>query len=370
MSSQLYDVVVVGGGPTGIAAALTLNERGASVLVVERSLYAEARIGETFPPEIQRVLVQLKLWEDFKRAGYVASAGIRSFWGGPDSYEQSFIFNPYGNGWHVDRRAFDAAIARAANERGVRLACGSRLLACEQQESGEWSLRVASRESAFDARARFILDATGRASILARRFGATRIAYDQLVGIYGFFKKATASARPEPFTLIEAAELGWWYCAPLPGDNLLIAFMTDADLYPHTGRRSASHWKAQLELAPHTQERAAQFTLDREPRIVAASTGRLSTMFGKGWVAAGDAAFACDPLSGDGVFRALLAGRRSASAILAEQAGDESALPQYAEALKKEFEAYLRTRQMYYSREGRWPESLFWARRRELLNKL
>lgn len=363
MSSLSFDVVVVGGGPAGIAAALALTERGAAVLVVERSLYADARIGETFPPDILRSLVQLGLWEEFTRAGYVASAGIRSFWGSPDPFEQSFIFNPYGTGWHVDRRAFDASMAQAATERGVRVARGSRVLSCELRESGGWMLRVASHESAFDAQARFVLDATGRAATLARRLGATRIAYDQLVGLLCFFKTATSGTQPAPLTLIEAAENGWWYSVPLPGDGLLVAYMTDADLYPHAGRRGAAHWKAQLKRAPHTQERAAAFTLDGEPRVASASTARLSPAFGKGWAAVGDAALACDPLSGDGVCRALLAGTHSAAAILADQSGDESALARYGEALEREFEAYLQTREMFYSREQRWPESLFWARR-------
>lgn len=365
MSSQRFDVVVVGGGPAGIAAAITLTERGASALVVERSLYADARIGETFPPGILRLLVQLGLWEEFTQAGYVASQGIRSFWGSPDPYEQSFIFNPYGTGWHVDRRAFDAAIAQAAAKRGVLLAPGSRVLACESRDSKGWMLRIASRESTFDVRARFVLDATGRASTLARRLGATRVAHDQLVGIYGFFRKATSGAQPEPLTLIEAMESGWWYSVPLPGEGLLAAFMTDADLYTHAGRRHTSYWKAQLERAPHTLKRTAPFTLDGETRVASANTSRLSPVCGKGWIAAGDAAAAYDPLSGDGVCRALLAGIHSATAILAGQPGDESALAQYSETSEKEFKAYLRTRAMYYNREQRWPESTFWARRRK-----
>ena len=225
-------------------------------------------------------------------------------------------------------------------------------------------LQVASHERAFDVHARFVLDATGRAAILARRWGATRIVYDELVGILCFFKKATIGTQPEPFTLIEATENGWWYSVPLPCDGLLVAYMTDADLYMHAGMRDASQWKAQLKCAPHTQERASRFTFDGELRVASASTSRLSTLFGEGWAAAGDSAIACDPLSGDGVYRALLAGTRSAAAILAAQSGDGSALPQYCETLEKEFAAYLRTREMYYSREQRWPESRFWARRR------
>jgi flavin-dependent dehydrogenase len=87
-------------------------------------------------------------------------------------------------------------------------------------------------------------------------------------------------------------------------------------------------------------------------------------MFGKGWVAVGDAATAYDPLSGEGVCKALQAGIDAAAAILAEQSGDESALLRHSEILTEEFKSYLRLQESFYSREERWTESSFWERRR------
>lgn len=364
MSPQSFDVVIVGGGPAGIASALALQERGASALVVERSRYEGARVGETFPPAVKSVLIRLGLWEDFTRAGHVPSVGIRSFWGSPESYEQSFIFNPYGTGWHVDRRAFDASLAQAACERGVQFARGSRALALEPDRSTGWRLCITSPEGSFNVSASYVLDATGRAATVAQRLGATKIAYDKLIGILGFFRKTTASRQPEPFTLIEATESGWWYSVPLPGDGLVVAYMTDVDLHPHGSAHDASYWKAQLERAPHTLERTFAFILDGKLRVAPAHSSRVVPMFGKGWVAVGDAATAYDPLSGEGVCKALQAGIDAAAAILAEQAGDESALLRHSEIVTAEFESYLRLQESFYRREERWPESSFWERRR------
>lgn len=365
MSPQSFDVVIVGGGPAGIASALALQERGASALVVERSRYQEARVGETFPPAIKSVLIRLGLWEDFTRAGHVPSVGIRSFWGSSEPYEQSFIFNPYGMGWHVDRRAFDASLAQAACERGVQFAFGSRVLDLEPDRSTGWRLHITSRESEFDVSASYVMDATGRAATAAQRIGATKIAYDKLVGILGFFRKTMMFRQPEPFTLIEATESGWWYSVPLPGDNLVVAYMTDADLHPHGSTRDASYWTAQLERAPHTLERTVAFILDGKLRVAPAYSSRLVPLSGKGWVAVGDAATAYDPLSGDGVCRALQAGIDAAGAVLAEQSGDESALRRHSEIVAEEFESYLILQETYYSREERWPKSSFWERRRD-----
>jgi flavin-dependent dehydrogenase len=363
LSPESFDAVIVGGGPAGIAAALGLTDRGASALIVERSHYSDVRIGETFPPTIRPLLGRLGLWENFTRAGYVPSVGIRSFWGSPDPHEQSFIFSPYGTGWHVDRRAFDASLAKIASDRGVQLSVESRVLVGEPHEDKGWRLQVASRDSTFEVFARFVVDATGRASTLARRLGATRIPYDQMICIFGFFKKATTDASSGPFTLIEGADNGWWYSVPLPDESLLVTYMTDADLYASVNTRDVSYWKAQLERAPNTLERTAGFTLVGEPRVTSASSSRLVPVWGKDWIAIGDAAAAYDPLSGDGVCRALFTGTAAAGAILAEQSGDKSALLRYGEKLEEEFEEFLRTREKYYGREQRWPDSPFWTRR-------
>ena len=367
MTEQDFDIVIVGGGPAGIATALASIESGQKALVVERSLYEIARIGETIAPDILPVLTRLGLWEGFTQAGHIPSAGIRSFWGSASPREQSFIFNPYGTGWHVDRRSFDAFIANAAGERGAHLALGSRLQACEPGGKHGWRLRLSSPEGVFDVRARYVVDATGRGATLARRLGATRIFYDQLIGVIGFFQQADAGAQGAgPFTLIEAAENGWWYSAPLPCNRLVVALMTDADLYESADKRDTFYWSALMKRdAPHTFERSAPFTLDSGLRLIGAHSSRLAPVSGSGWLAAGDAAAACDPLSGDGVHRSLVAGANAAAAILSDKNGDREALLKYAEKSAEAFEAYLRTRRKYYRSESRWPSSLFWERRRK-----
>ncbi len=40
---------------------------------------------------------------------------------------KKFIFNPYGHGWHIDRRRFDERLANAAQDDGVRVVPGARV---------------------------------------------------------------------------------------------------------------------------------------------------------------------------------------------------------------------------------------------------
>jgi hypothetical protein len=98
-------------------------------------------------------------------------------------------------------------------------------------------------------RARFAVDASGRASFLARISGAERIAIDQLVAST-MFRAVARDGSAAKFTLIEAVEDGWWYSAPLPDGRLVAAFMTDG-----TSLRTREEWIDAARRTRVTQER-------------------------------------------------------------------------------------------------------------------
>lgn len=362
-----FDVVVIGGGPAGTSVASALTQRGVSTLIVERSHYERPRFGETFPPEIQPTLAEMGLWQDFQAGDHLRSAGIRSVWGNDEPYDQSFMFNPYNEGWYVDRRAFDLFLAGHAKERGVGLALDATLVKCERSSSGNWDLLVRSGEQTFTVLAKFLVDAAGRACVLARNFHRRRIIYDRLVGIYGLFKSVHHNGPS--FTLIEATKVGWWYSAPLPRGCHVAAFMTDSDLCASLMMGQASHWKAQLDSAPHTRAAVASLEFDGNLNVLPANSSHLDESCGERWMAIGDAASSLDPLSGNGVLRALRSGLAAGQTILSVLSGDELALREHRSVQQQEFRLYLQQRRAYYRRENRWSKEPFWSRRHEQLTR-
>lgn len=127
-NSQVYDIGIVGGGPAGTAAVSALQIRPhLRVAIVEASRCDPWRAGETLSPGCQDILGGLGCWDSFPGEGFTESQGTRSVWGGPEPYDNEFLFSLRGNGWHVDRARFDALLCGRARDVGVELIAHTRL---------------------------------------------------------------------------------------------------------------------------------------------------------------------------------------------------------------------------------------------------
>jgi flavin-dependent dehydrogenase len=365
------DVAVLGGGPAGLATALSLRQTNPSlsVAVLERSTYEGVRIGESLPPTVGPLLKRLNVWESFLADAPLPAYRAASVWGHADVLENEFIYHAHNKGWHVDRRRFDLMLAREAARRGVRGLNGAALLDCVPGGDGRWRLAVRTPEhERLALEAAFAVDATGRSALLARRQGAKKIFLDQLLGAVVFFRLACGSPLPEAHTLVEACEDGWWYSSVLPGSQLVVAFMADADTVRHQHLKSLDRWLEAAGRTRHTLARLSGGEPVGPPSVWAAQSFRLDCFAGERWLAVGDAASAVDPLSSHGVFKALRSGILASYAICDYFKGVAAGLPKYGAFLAQEYEEYLAMRLQFYGEERRWQTSPFWARRQGRIN--
>lgn len=362
---EVADVAVIGGGPAGAATALALRGRDPSleVVLVEASTYGEARVGEVLAPHAGALLEELGVYERFLAEGHLAGFGTSSSWGQEELADQDFLFSVHGHGWHLDRRRFDAMLVDEAARRGVTAWLGTRLTGARRGANG-WLLDLAGADRPTTLATRFVVDASGRRARFATRLGARRVVFDYLAGLFVFFDAGPGFADPRP--LIEPVEQGWWYSAGLPGDGAVVALMTDSDAVRRLGLGREAAWHAACAATRHTRRRLHGSTARGTPAIHAASSGRLETVAGDGWLAVGDAASTFDPLSGLGMVKALRHGLWAAFAILDTLAGS-AARPNAGERYRRhvidEFEGYLETREHFYAGERRWPSAPFWRRR-------
>jgi flavin-dependent dehydrogenase len=348
----------VGGGPAGLGLAGALALRGRSVVVFERSTYAEPRAGETFGGELTKELKTLGAWDAVAALAreQVPFRATRAAWGSDAIEERSNIVHPFGEGWHVDRARFDECLAEWAERSGAIVRRGAGTCTVARADDG-FMVTPSGGEA---VRARFFVDASGRgAPASARLGGRVWVPCDRQVALLGRARRPHADGHD---LLLESAHDGWWYSVPQPDGRLVVALVTDADLVPAGPRAElAARFLAALARTTHTAERMAELE-ELEVSIVRADTGRLVPDRGEGFRAIGDAAMSSDPLAGNGVARALRSAAEAADDVIAELDG---AAPAPAE-LEQRFADHVDRRASYYALEARWPDARFWARRRPI----
>lgn len=362
---SVVDVAVAGGGPAGLATAIELAQRGVRTLVLERGNGRAARIGETLNPDIAPHLMRLGVWEEFLADGHAESFAVRSAWGQSELSDTLHIMNPYGPGWHVDRQRFDHMLRRRAHELGADVRCGTRVLRVER-EAGYWRLELAPESTATrQVRARFLVDASGRASPLRRGLGAPQVRIDQLIGVAVWFAPAARRRSDDGFALVEAVEHGWWYSAPVPNLQRVAMLMCDLDTYRAQRRRSRDFWRESLKTAHHTRTRLAGLEALGPAHVHLAHSHIVAGLgtCARGWLPVGEALMGLDPLSGLGISNAFNYAELAGTAITSDLRGDAQAVSNYMVTANSSYMDYLRTRRHYYIMEDRWPDRAFWRTR-------
>jgi flavin-dependent dehydrogenase len=358
MTPSSCDVAIVGGGPGGSATALSLRAHAPSlsVVLIEASHYETVRVGETLPPPARPILEHLGVWETFKEQRPREVHGTTASWGSAKPLDNDFIYMPANTGWHLDRAAFDAMLAGEACRRGATLMLGTRVRDA-RRANNKWRLTLSTGST---IAARFIVDAAGGSAALARRRTARVVEVDRLVGIARFFENSNG----DPRTLVEAFEDGWWYTSGLPNGRRLIACMTDADLARRMRLHDAKEWRCKLAAMREVSALARQGKLCDPIVVRSASSRLLEPAAGEHWLATGDSASRFDPLSSQGIVKALRSGIFASYAIgdLLER-DDRSGLDRYRQYVLEEFQSYAEIRAKYYREEQRWPQSEFWRRR-------
>lgn len=359
------DVAIVGAGPAGAACALALAKAGIEhpLLLDAGSASERPAVGETIPPDARLLLGRLGLWEEFVGEGHEPCLGSCSAWGSDVIGHNDFLLNPHGSGWHLDRARFDAFLRRRACAAGARPVQGRLAGVSSDHDRGHRLTLGDGRTIA----ARYVVDASGRASALARAMGARQLPLDRLSFVYGFFDAAGAASRSR-LTLLEAAPHGWWYAAALPEARLAVAFASDAEYVRAHGMGREPRWLEEAGATRHLSARlegclflAGSLT----PRIAASFL--LDRVAGPRWLAAGDAAACFDPLAAQGIYKALEDGIDAAASIAKALRADAEIGPSYAEAAGARFAQYLVNRNHFYGLEQRWPGSAFWQRRQARL---
>ena len=257
-----------------------------------------------------------------------------------------------------------------------------RMLAVVRSEGGQVMVRSRLRTGSFDGlhwcltysnegvdhslTVDFVVEATGRASRSVLQPDNHRTFIDGLI--------CCTLASPQSSSNISEARIaasrnGWWYMVGSEAAGGRISFFTDADLLSGSGDNPGFLYEEYEDVTDLMPSWVANSSWS-EARKVDARTSFRSLIWRDNWLAIGDAAWTLDPLSGNGVDRAVKDGSEVATAIDEwVRHGSQNGVRSYARRKGQRFLDALDQRKRYYAMESRWPNSPFWERRaRQLSN--
>jgi flavin-dependent dehydrogenase len=326
------DVVVVGGGPAGSAAAIWSASCGLRTYLIERSRFPRHRPGETLHPGAESILKQLGVEAQVAAASAIRHESIRIDWAGSRS-NRAFGSDASGQwrGYQIGRDLLDTILIERARELGVTVLRDSSAAKPVFENERVSGVHVAESTIA----GRFVVDATGQAAWLKRNLNLQYlIASPPLHAFYGYHDGDLGSSGLSPSITGDAQ--GWTWMAQIAPGRI------------QWTRVSLSGEKDMRSPPSHLVD--SQFH-DRGTRGANVTWRCISTPAGRGYFVVGDAATVLDPASSKGVLRALMSGMMASHTIkqIFSSAIDEcQARKEYGEWLATSFVSDVRQLSAFY----------------------
>ena len=374
MPRDPWDVIVVGGGPGGAATATLLARQGWRVLCCERERFPRAHVGESLLPASLPILEMLGVLEAVEREGFVEKPGATMVWG-RDTAPWSWYFREtnrtHPHSYQVWRPRFDQLLLDNARAAGVEVREGCRVREVLFDGERATGVRIAGEAAgAGEERARFVVDASGQAGLIARAQSLRR--YDDAfrnLAVYAYYEGAAHLPPPDAGNIfIESTSDGWCWTIPLAGGRSSVGAVVDSA----RGQRGIADlgtegfYSAQLGLAPRTAAMLAPGTRVDGPHVARDWSYVAERLAGEAHVLVGDAACFVDPLFSSGVHLALssavLAAAYATTSLRRPEMGAAAAAV-YAELYLQQYGHFRELARLFYA-SNRSVESYFWEARK------
>lgn len=321
-AENVYDVVVVGGGPAGSTAATVLARQGLQVAVFEQEAFPRFHVGESLLPANLPIFDRLGCHQALQQIGLMKKPGVTIY----DEYEKrgsitvSFPHLPFqpDSAYHVVRAQFDDCLLQHAADSGAYVyRCHT--VKHAQHDPDQVVVQVASAQGEIrEVRARVLVDASGRSTFLGTSFGKREPLPDLgKVSLFAHFRNVRRDPTiPEGNARIYIVPQGWlWWFSFADGTDSIGCVLHARVVKARQGSIDALFDEV-LATSPQITAGLVHAQQVTPVQPVANFSYRITPCVGDRYIAIGDAAGFIDPIFSTGVFLAMRSAELAADAIV------------------------------------------------------
>jgi len=359
MKIEMYDVAIIGGGPAGTTAAALLARAGRRVIVLERDKFPRFHIGESLLPFSMKAFTRLGLHEKLLRAGFMKKFGGEMFGScsekGTKFYFKDAFRSQTDHSYQVTRADFDKVLLDHAAESGAEV---HEETAVEHVEfaNEHVNLSVKWNGSSQKIRACYVIDASGRNSVLGIKFGIKKT-YDHLqkLSIFAHYDGVwRAEGRDGTLTLLIRGIDRWFWMIPLTVERTSIGVVLDSEVLRSSKLIPEEFLEQALVEQPIIAKRMTNARRASKVYVATDFSYRSRKLHGDRWLLAGDAAGFIDPIFSSGVFLAVFSGEQCADAlneVLDHPHKARRLFRRYERTVNRAMDIYLRFVNAWYTKE-------------------
>ena len=315
------DVFVIGGGPAGSTAATLLAERGHRVILAEKDRHPRFHIGESLLPHNLPLLDRLGV-RDKVEASAMHKYGIEfvsPYHGKSVKYDFARAYDkrfPYS--FQVTRSSFDHMLLQNAAAKGATVIEDCRVSSVAFPENDAVLITAEGPDgAALHWRARFVVDASGRDTLLAGQMGKKeRNPRNNSAAIFGHFTGARRLPGKDAGNItIVWFDNGWFWFIPLADGTTSVGAVCPAAFFKNRGSDLPDFFRRLIASSPEMADRLR----DAELAGDVTATGNYSYISkqtsGDRFLMVGDACAFIDPVFSTGVYLAMLGAFAAADAV-------------------------------------------------------
>jgi len=324
-----YDVVIIGGAFSGAATALMLKRKcpEARVLIIEKTAAFDRKVGESTTEVSSCYMTRILGLTHYLGHHQLPKQGLRLWFSNrpdqafDDCVEIGTRYQSRLPGFQVDRAKLDSHILHLACQSGCDLWRPAKVTSFELNDGNGQTVNAVVGGVERTAKCRWIIDATGRAAMFARKLGHFRAntehpinaVWARFSGVKEWDSYEWRERFPDYANYCRTARewatnhlfgRGWWvWIIPLQGGDVSAGIVYDKRIFKFPDGATLGH-----RLHAHILDNPVGREIFGAAKVIEGDVHALSMLpyhsekvCGDGWVVVGDAAGFIDPLYSPGL---------------------------------------------------------------------